>query len=275
MTPSLKCLCSRLYNLQGLAAYKDKVPFVLCGNLAAPRISYSKAGKYDNDIFIAELKLCQPWWHHAFLPGAQKHALPNGLEPELAAGNGRKIRAELRPALAMRLSPVHMRPRWLRDHLRGVISDEAATELWSGEGLQKCFKTKGSLFIYHTHVIPLMAVEFVYKLIQIFCFSATLEIQHGYSPSELIISHKATVWRLCIFTFLTRHGDPAKAAAVCGRATEASLCAPKPKGAAGRVDTGGQSCGAVGVASFPPAGSFDPEWRYSCPLAGVRSISLV
>ena len=87
---SLKHLCSQLYNLQGLAVYEEKVPFVLCGNLAALRISYSKAGKYDNDIFITQLKLGQPRWHHAFMHSAQKHTLPNCAEPDLAAGNGRK-----------------------------------------------------------------------------------------------------------------------------------------------------------------------------------------
>lgn len=35
-------------------------------------------------------------------------------------------------------------------------------------------------------------MEFIYKLIQTFSFSATLEIQHSCSQSELIISHKAT-----------------------------------------------------------------------------------
>lgn len=39
-------------------------------------------------------------------------------------------------------------------------------------------------------------MEFIYKFIQIFCFSATLEIRCGYAQSELIISHKAVEWHL-------------------------------------------------------------------------------
>lgn len=141
---SLKHLCSQLYNLQGLAVYKEKVPFVLCGNLATLRISYSKAGKYDNDIFITQLKLGQPRWHHAFMHSAQKHMLPNCAEPDLAAGNGRKSRqSSFQLCWYVYSLFTHTHQHWVKDRLLFVVSDEARTELWIGEDLQNILRPKG------------------------------------------------------------------------------------------------------------------------------------
>lgn len=81
-----------------------------------------------------------------------------------------------------------------------VIGDEARTERavswWRSSNM---FQDPRAVFVEsHSTLCPWynVVMEFICKLIQILCFSATLEIRCTYSQSDLIISHKATEWHL-------------------------------------------------------------------------------